>query len=205
MKYCSSTDSYRGIVGFYGGIDLMNKQPEVCERTKANLLEAFWKVYNKNTLYKVRIKEITDKAGYNRSTFYQYFSDINDILEYGENILINEILQHLESTMENLNSKDIIAKTAEAYEKYGYYLSKLLGPTGDPSFAEKYKNAIKPLLFKKFNLEEDDLRVDVLCEYCLGAIVSSITYWHNNKTFSAEELATLLHNLITYGMFSVLK
>lgn len=94
----------------------MNKQPDVCERTKANLLEAFWKVYNKNTLYKVRIKEITDKAGYNRSTFYKYFSDINDILQYGEKILIEEILEHLKNMLENLNSKDVIAKTAEAYE-----------------------------------------------------------------------------------------
>lgn len=173
----------------------MNKQPDVCERTKANLLEAFWKVYNKNTLYKVRIKEITDKAGYNRSTFYKYFSDINDILQYGEKILIEEILEHLENMLENLNSKDVIAKTAEAYEKYGYYLSKLFGPTGDPSFAEKYKVAIKPLLFRKFNLTEDDFRIDILCEYCLGAIISSITYWYNNKTFSAEELASLLYRI----------
>ena len=181
----------------------MNKQPEVCERTKANLLEAFWKVYNKKPLYKVTIKEITDKAGYNRSTFYQYFSDINDILEYGENILMNEILQYLNSTIENLNSKDVITKASEVYEKYGYYLSKLLGPTGDPSFAQKYKEAIKPLLFNKLNLAEDDLRINILCEYSLGAIVSSITYWYNNKTISVEELVSLLHNLITEGIFSI--
>lgn len=183
----------------------MNKQPEVCERTKANLLEAFWKVYNENTLYKIKIKEITDKAGYNRSTFYQYFSDINDILQYGENILINEILKHLNVIIKNLDSKDIIKVTAEAYEKYGYYLNKLLGPTGDPLFTEKYKKAIKPVLISKFNLKENDLRIDVICEYCLGAILTSITYWYNNKNFSSEELATLLYELITNGVLLVLK
>lgn len=183
----------------------MNKQLEACERTKSNLLEAFWKVYYENTLYKVRIKDITDKAGYNRSTFYQYFADIDDILEYGENVLIDEMIEYLKSTMENFNSKDVMARTAEAYEKYGYYLSKLLGPTGDPSFAEKYKEAIKPLLFEKFNLAEDDFRIDILCEYCLGAILSSITYWYNNKTFSAEDLASLLYDLMTNGIFSIVK
>lgn len=63
-------------------------------------------------MYKVTIKQITDKAGYNRSTFYKYFLDINDILEYGENILINHILEYLNDTIENLNSEDIIEKMA---------------------------------------------------------------------------------------------
>lgn len=94
----------------------MNKQPEVCERTKANLLEAFWKVYNENTLYK-----------------------------------------------------------------------------------------IKPVLIIKFNLKENDLRIDVIWEYCLGAILTSITYWYNNKNFSSEELATLLYELITNRVLLVLK
>lgn len=61
------------------------------------------------------------------------------------------------------------------------------------------------MLFKKFNLSEDDLRIDILCEYSIRAIISSITYWYNNKTCSAEELALLLHNLMTQVMFSVLK
>ena len=183
----------------------MKKQPQKCEMTKANLLEAFWMIYKEKALYKIKIKDITDKAGYNRSTFYEYFLNIDNVLEYAEEKLINEIIKELDNTIDNLNSEELIVKVAEVYEYYGYYLSILLGDNGDPSFAEKYKSAVKLLFIKKFNLEESDLRVDILCEYSFGAILSTIIYWYNNnKPFSAEELASLLHTLMTKGIFSVL-
>ena len=71
--------------------------------------------------------------------------------------------------------------------------------------SHKNKSAVKLLFIKKFNLEENDSRVDILCEYSFGAILSTIIYWYNNdKPFSAEELASLLHSLMTKGIFSVL-
>ncbi|WP_195999760.1 TetR/AcrR family transcriptional regulator [Clostridium sp. 1001271B_151109_B4] len=183
----------------------MNKQPEVCKQTKANLIEAFWHLYKDNKLYKIKIKDITDKAGYNRSTFYEYFFNIDDLLEYAEEQLINKMIQQLEEAVENFDSEELIVKAAKVYEYYGYYLSILLGPTGDPAFAEKYKAAVKLLIIKKFNLKEDDFRIDILCEYSFGAILYSITYWYKNgKSFSAEELASLLYTIMKKGMFSVL-
>lgn len=184
----------------------MNKQPEVRKRTKENLIEAFWKIYSKNMLYKITIKEITEMAGYNRSTFYEYFTDINDLLEYAETKLIDEMIEYLENTIKNLDSKEVIVKAAKAYEHYGYYLSILLGSKGDPAFAGKYKRAIKPLLLKELNMNEDDPSADILCEYSLGAIISCIIYWYdNNKQFPAEQLASLLHTLLTKGIVTMLK
>lgn len=183
----------------------MNKQPEKCEITKNNLLDAFWIIYKEKSLYKIKIKDITDKAGYNRSTFYEYFLNIDNLLQCAEEKLINEIVNELDKTIEHLNSEETIAKVARVYEYYGYYLSILLVDNGDPSFAQKYKSAIKSLFIKKFNLSEDDLRINILCEYSFGAILSTIVYWYNNgKPFSAEELASLLQSLMTKGIFSVL-
>ena len=45
------------------------------EQTKENLVEAFWTLYKDKPLEKITVKEITDKAGYNRGTFYSYFKD----------------------------------------------------------------------------------------------------------------------------------
>lgn len=183
----------------------MKKQPEKCEMTKANLLEAFWIIYKEKPLYKIKIKDITDKAGYNRSTFYQYFFNIDNLLEYAEEKLIHEIIDQLDTTIDNLNSEELIVKLAQVYEYYGYYLSILLGDNGDPSFAQKYKSAIKLLFIKKFNLNGNDLEVDILCEYSFSAILSTIAYWYNSdKPFSSEELSSLLYTLMTKGIFSIL-
>ena len=51
----------------------MKKQPELTAQTKENLMEAFWQIYCEKRIEKVTVKEITAKAGYNRSTFYRVF------------------------------------------------------------------------------------------------------------------------------------
>ena len=66
----------------------MKKQPELTAQTKENLMEAFWQIYCEKRIEKITVKEITMKAGYNRSTFYEYFTDVYDVLEQIENSLI---------------------------------------------------------------------------------------------------------------------
>ena len=48
----------------------MNKQPEITAQTKQNFVDAFWELYKKYSIEKITVKQITDKAGYNRATFY---------------------------------------------------------------------------------------------------------------------------------------
>src|SRR5699024_12862904 len=78
------------------------------EITKNNLIEAFWSIYKVKPLPKITVKEITDKAGYNRGTFYTYFSDINEIqallkeqLIPTKDILLSPLMQ-LDKTSNNV-------------------------------------------------------------------------------------------------------
>ena len=50
----------------------MKKQPQVTEQTRANLREAFWNLYAERPIERISVREITDRAGYNRATFYLY-------------------------------------------------------------------------------------------------------------------------------------
>jgi AcrR family transcriptional regulator len=56
--------------------------------TKQNLIDAFWALYCEKRIEKITVKEITQKAGYNRGTFYEYFTDIYDVLNQIEESLI---------------------------------------------------------------------------------------------------------------------
>jgi AcrR family transcriptional regulator len=64
---------------------MRKKQPEKTELTKLSLLGSFCRLYSKKPIEKISVLEITRKAGYNRSTFYQYFSDIYEMLDCVEN------------------------------------------------------------------------------------------------------------------------
>ena len=48
---------------------------------KAEFLTAFWKLYERNEIEKISIRELCQAAGYNRTTFYVYYDDIYDLLD----------------------------------------------------------------------------------------------------------------------------
>ncbi len=66
----------------------MKKQPELTAQTKQNIIDAFWQIYCNRGIEKITVKEITAKAGYNRSTFYEYFIGAHAVLEEIENSLL---------------------------------------------------------------------------------------------------------------------
>ena len=51
----------------------MNKNTIQTEATKQAFVDALCQLTCKKPVARVTVKEISDKAGYNRSTFYQYF------------------------------------------------------------------------------------------------------------------------------------
>ena len=66
----------------------MRKQPQITAQTRENLIEAFWSLYCENRIETITVKEISNRAGYNRGTFYEYFSDVYDVLGEIEKSLI---------------------------------------------------------------------------------------------------------------------
>lgn len=69
----------------------MKKKPEITKKTKRNIVDNFCELYMEKPIEKISIQEITNRAGYNRSTFYQYFSDIYELLTYVEDELLSYI------------------------------------------------------------------------------------------------------------------
>ena len=47
--------------------------------------EAFWRLYAAKPISKISVKDICALAGYNRGTFYRYYSDVYEVLESIEN------------------------------------------------------------------------------------------------------------------------
>lgn len=69
----------------------MRKQPEVTEQTRKNIISAFCCLYETHPIEQIRVKDVIAIAGYNRSTFYEYFSDIYELLAYLEDDVISYI------------------------------------------------------------------------------------------------------------------
>lgn len=49
--------------------------------TKRVIREAFLQLLNEKTLSKITVKDITDRCGINRNTFYYHYQDIPELVE----------------------------------------------------------------------------------------------------------------------------
>lgn len=180
------------------------KQPETTKLTRQNIKDAFWALYIEKKIDKITVKDITTKAGYNRSTFYTYFKDVYDVLEQIEaDIMPDE--RHLppieidSSDMSTINSPNMVAEFIDMYERNSQYYSVLLSEKGDPAFAVKMKKLFKAMMVNSIKEQMDIsmIELDYALEFIVGATISVIQHWFDqDKNISLEDLTPMIYQLM---------
>lgn len=184
----------------------MKKQPEVTALTRENLIDAFWSLYSQKKIDHISVKEITDKAGYHRSTFYEYFVDIYDLLNQLEESLLAFVKEKVLNSLAVEQNDDILQGLADVYESKGKYLWVLLGENGDPYFSKKLKAVMRPVLIKTFGMSESDIHTAYIFEFGLSAILSTITHWYqSNKNIPSKELVFIIRSMLMNGVYPMIR
>jgi AcrR family transcriptional regulator len=175
--------------------------PEVTKQTRKNLIDAFWEIYCEKRIEKITIKDITTKAGYNRGTFYEYFTDIYDVLEQIEASVLPNIEKHQDIIIER-NFQLPLKHLTEVYSKNKQYFVVLLGKDGDPAFQEKMKNTYKAMLRPALQtLGTDDYVLECTLEYAMSAIIGLMTYcFMREENPDIENMVQLLYRLMCDGV-----
>lgn len=176
----------------------MKKQPAVTEKTKKALAAAFCDLYAKKPIHKITIREITVGAGYNRSTFYQYFTDVYDLLNYIEDDLLNAMKSSWTANHDAL-FKPSPAQLLSLFESKEPYLKAVFGDFGTIHFLERVK-AVLPFdaLEKAFPQEKELL--PYLLEFHVATSLSLFRVWlKSERNIPADLLFELIHNLYTKG------
>lgn len=184
----------------------MNKQPEITMQTKKNLMDAFWQLYCEKRIEKINVKNITDKAGYNRGTFYEYFTDVYCVLEQIEASVLPNMEKHRD-IITNMNPHLPFKHFIEVYNKNKQYFVVLLGKNGDPVFQEKMKNAYKAFFRPSLQpLCVDDYILECTLEYAMSAIIGVMTYcFTREENPDIEKMIQLLYSLMNDGVMKNFK
>ncbi|SOC41675.1 TetR/AcrR family transcriptional regulator [Salinicoccus kekensis] len=153
------------------------------EVTRSNLMEAFWELYKEKPLAKMTVREITDRAGYNRGTFYAYFADVYEIQKVFKKSLIPEkdmIIGHLR----HLDKDD--AGVFESFDKTNAYIranwekiAVMIGPEGDPSFVYEFRSEIRKIIMgyvEEIGIREPE-KFEYIIEYQISAHISVFQLW----------------------------
>ncbi|MGL5346251.1 MAG: TetR/AcrR family transcriptional regulator [Peptostreptococcaceae bacterium] len=192
----------------------MGKNSEKVLLTKQNLKIAFWSLYKSKSINKISIKEITDKAGYNRGTFYLYYQDVYHILSeiedeilYKADMISHIMINLLVTKYNNIEDEN---KLFNFFKENIEYLSILLGDKGDVYFQAKlksiFKNSIKDhLRIDAIDLPEDT--IDFTLEFFISGMIGLILYYFSqNKEPNVTALKKIANTvLIQSGIKDLLK
>ncbi len=177
----------------------MRKQPEITEKTRQTFIDVFCELYSQKPIEKISVKDITSKAGYNRSTFYQYFADIYELLDFVENDLLNYIKEEFMNTKASTNPVQDTLNCLENKEHIST-LKALLGDYGSIRFLERLK---RDILFDRLvlNFPEADSLTPYLIEFYISTTLSLFRLWlRQGKDLPTEELLKLVDTLYTNGI-----
>lgn len=180
--------------------------------TKEKLTKAFFALYKTNKIENINVKEITDKAGYNRGTFYIYFKSVYDLLKQTETELFTEFQAHITELIElfynPVRSGEIIQNLASLFDKYDKYIQVLLGGNGDPLFQYQIKSMMKRAYVEYLGIDEKnaDQSYKYILEYMTQANISAISFWLANRKQGSNfsDIISLLHDINTTGANNVL-
>lgn len=181
--------------------------PERRAQTRQKIIDAFWQVYEKTPYNQIKIKNITDTAGCNRSTFYEYFDSLDDLLDQAQDQLIDEIREYLEMYYINIcdkNYQNIYDLAAETYSENAKKLNLLLGPTS--SFLAKYSRTVRPYLIDSIGLDAQDPESCFAADMVSFSTIATIAVWYQEgNPISEYSLANLSINWSTKGIVPTLR
>jgi len=171
----------------------MKKQPEVTQKTKKAFMDAFCELYAGKPIERISVQEIANIAGYNRSSFYQHFSDIYELLDYLENHVLDSMLVNL--PIENAGLQGVLTSS----NGISFYLKTLFGEFGSSHFIERLKASVS-FESHKMNISHDDPLAPYIMEFHLSTVLSLVRLWYQRgQDLSQVELLDLTQRLYVGG------
>lgn len=181
-------------------------------RTKQLLKDKLLDLISENGMDQVTVKELTERAGLNRGTFYLHYRDIQDFCEqYTEEMLhgYQMIIRKLELSA-NCHSPDI-EPPAGFVRPFDYILenkrffSVFLGPGGDSTLEIKLRRLIQDQLHRSYRVSnqfygEIPAKQQYLFAYLSSAYSGSIRHWiMQGLDLSPKEMAVLFAEISQLG------
>lgn len=173
------------------------------------LAESFKKLAVKQPIEKITIKEITDKAGVIRPTFYNHFQDKYELLEW---IISTQLLGPVTPLIQNgmINEALVLLFTSIEKEKEFYAMASRL--EGQNSFGSIAQNCVRQILLEvirdRVKGREQKfvwLTPEWIAEYYAQSMCYvTITWIQSGMTITAKELAEIYDYIIKRSMDDIL-
>lgn len=180
-------------------------------KTKKAIHNAYAELLKIKKSEDITIKDIADVADISRKTFYYYYNGVWEIEEEIE----NQLIEHLEKEIENLDFKTMIQSPYIIFERltnlintdldfYGNLLSNEANSSLIRKISIILQNEMEKLLKSSTDLEEQ--KISLISKYCIAGMVIIFQEWFNSdRKISQKDISQDLSKVIFGGLNSFLE
>ena len=179
------------------------------EVTKHQLAENFKELMLKGSFDKITIRMITEQAGVIRPTFYNYFQDKYEVMEW---LLEEEVFRPVFEMVEDGMKREAIYLLFRKMEKDQQYYQKAFEVTGQNGFEEILAGKLRKLIRQmmknhKITLQKlEGLRdINIFLEFHTLTVVNGLKYWLTSREvhMSADEALEFYRFLMSHPILDV--
>lgn len=185
----------------------MKKNPAITDATRNNLIQAFGEFYEEKPIEKITVRDISQKAGYSRATFYNYFNDSYELLEYIEDVFISNLLEKVQNNIRTDDPMDQFVKIFKetVYEEGSYGMILFRSPYNS-HFVNQFKGKFLSVVLDGFGISRDNMRAVYTLELYIPGMMSLLSRWiRHEEEMSADEVGALIRSILTDGVLAQLK
>ena len=170
--------------------------------TKKLLQDSFISLLQQESIHKLSITQICDKAQINRSTFYKYYGSQYDLLEEMEKDVLGRINSYLGAGTDNTAyyEPQRLTKAIEFVSENIDLCRLLLNNNVDPNFPQKLVLSLQSITHVAENqLSEkySDVEFSYIFNFAIGGGFNFIKTWINKENREPpEEVAKLLSEIV---------
>lgn len=179
------------------------------EVTKHQLAEGFKELMLKGSFDKITIRMITEQAGVIRPTFYNYFQDKYEVMEW---LLEEEVFRPVCEMVDEGMEREAIYLLFRRMEKDQPYYQKAFEVTGQNGFEEILSGKIRKLiqeLLKNHKIKLQSLEglkdLNIFLEFHTLTVVNGLKYWLTSREIhmSADEALEFYLFLMSHPILDV--
>ena len=151
----------------------------------------------------VTIKDITDRAGIDRTTFYLHFTDKHDLIEQTQRQVIDELFAESAAAAAGPDTVLVVFRHIAAHALDYRLLLASADATLDRRMHEYVAERMGPLLRSRLAMHggDDDLLLDLLAQYVTSALRGTLKWWLERELpYTPEEMASMFQRLLVGGL-----
>lgn len=166
--------------------------------TRKKIDDVFIESFRSSGSPELTVKEICEKAGINRSTFYVYYKDTEDMMDQIESRLVNQFEKAIAPVIDlNFDNTARVTMAVMEFNRENGYLPMLLISTGSIDFVYKISTAVTEMITGTHILSEYDReKITMLFTYHFAGMSMVMRQMKETRSLSDENYELMAQKLL---------